>query len=186
MAEYVELFPDDGVLRGDWSPRYMPNMMVPQIALEVLKPDAPLFVLLRDPIDRFSSAMRYAKSLKRIKNDYEERAIIRGHQFGQYASNLEGWSAIFPKERFVILTYEEVRDDVEAACKVFWGALGVDPHRLKDPYGRVKRPTEGKIDWEWPAGMREALIRHYLPQVRWLGDHWGVEVHRWRNFKELL
>jgi len=64
--------------------------------------------------------------------------------------------------------------------------MGVKPHRLKDPYGRVKAPTEGKIEWDFPEGTREALVAHYLPQVLWLRDHWGVDVKRWRSFETLV
>lgn len=184
--EYLALFPDDGIYRGDWSPRYMPLMTVPAMAKRLISDETPLFVLLRDPVERLGSAMRYSKKRKRLKSDYNEPALSRAHQFGQYAGALEGWKSYFPKERFVILTYEEAREDVQAACEVFWRALGVDSHKLKDPYGRVKPATEGEIKWELPEGTREALIAHYLPQVTWLRDHWSVDVSRWRSFQGLV
>lgn len=186
IEEYLELFPDDGILRGDWSPRYLPNAAVPHVAKQVMGADAPIFVLLRDPVDRFGSAMRYAKARGNIQNDFEERPIIRAHQFGQYGGALEAWASVFSRDRFVIQTYEEVRDDVQAACEVLWKALGVESHRLRHAYGRVKPATEGRIDWQWSEGMREVLVHHYLPQVVWLRDHWGVDVKRWRNFEGLV
>lgn len=185
--EYLELFPDDGILRGDWSPRYMPLMTVPHVAKRVIAEDAPLFVLLRDPVERLGSAMRFAKKkAKKNWTDFNDQSMSRAHQFGHYASALEGWATVFPKDRFVIMTYEEARDDVQAACGVFWKAMGLEPHRLKDPYGRVKPPTEGSIKWELPEGAQEALAAHYLPQVVWLRDRWGVDVQRWRSFASLV
>lgn len=183
---YLDLFPDDGVLRGDWSPHYMPSMVVPHIARRVAQEEAMIFVLLRDPVERLASGMRLAKKAGRIPTDFHEPWVVRAHQYGQYASCLEGWTAAFPRDRFVILTYEQVLEDVEAACEVFWSALGLERHRLKDPYRRVKPETEGKVDWHWPEGTREALIKHYLPQVRWLRDDWDVDVSRWANFRGLL
>ena len=183
--EYLDLFPDDGILRGDWSPRYLPLMIVPAIARRVVKEGAPLFVLLRDPVERLQSAMRYGKR-RGLKSDFHEPPLSRAHQFGQYAGGLEGWATAFPRERFVVLTYEEMRDDVQAGCEILWRALGLDPHPLEDPYRMVKPPTEGAIEWRLPEGTREALVAHYLPQVLWLRDHWGVDVKRWRSFEGLV
>ena len=183
---YLDLFPDDGLLRGEWSPYYMPSMIVPHIAARVTRDDTLIFALLRDPVERLASGMRLAKRAKRIPTDFHEPWVVRAHQYGQYASSLEGWAVAFPRERFVILTFEEALEDVQKACELFWGAMGLDPHRLADPYRKVKRPTEGTVDWNWPEGTREALIAHYLPQVKWLRDNWGVDVYRWRNFEEPL
>ena len=184
--EYREFFPDDGVLRGDWTPLYMPSMLMPQLAKRVIRPEAPLFVLLRDPVERLASGMRLAKRGKRIPSDFYEPWIARAHQFGHYAAHLDGWTTHFHRDRFVIVTYEEAQEDVARTCKLFWAAMGVDPHPLKEPRRLVKPPTAGKVDWEWPEGTREALIAHYLPGVRYLRDEWGVEVHRWRSFEGRL
>ncbi len=183
---YLQLFPDDGILRGDWSPSYLPNMVVPHIAARLAKDDVRLFVLVRDPVERLASGMRLAKKAKRIPKDFHEPWVARAHQYGHYASSLEGWAAAFPRDRFFIYVYEEARDDVEKACAFFWRAMGLDPHPLTDPYQRVKKATEGAVDWHWPEGTREALTRHYLPGVRWLRDEWGVDVTRWKNFEGLL
>lgn len=183
---YLDLFPDDGFLRGEWSPHYMPSMIVPHIAARVVREGAPLFVLLRDPVERLASGMRLAKRANRIPTDFHEPWVARAHQYGHYASSLEGWAVVFPRDRFVILTYEEAAEDVEKACELFWGAIGVDPGPLTDPHRKVKPSTEGKVDWRWPEGTREALIAHYLADVKRLRDDWGVDVYRWRNFQGRL
>lgn len=183
---YLELFPDDGILRGDWSPHYMPSMIVPPIAARLARDDAAIFVLLRDPVERLASGMRLAKRYNRIPTDFHEPWVARAHQYGQYASCLEGWTSYFARERIYIYVYEEARDDVDKACAFFWAGLGLDPHPLTEPYKMIRKPTEGKVDWDWPEGTREALVKHYLPQVRMLRDDWGVDVSRWKNFEGLL
>lgn len=184
--EYLALFPDDGIRRGDWSPRYLPSMLVPHVAKRLIRDDAPLLVLLRDPVERFGSAMRHAKNLGKIRSDYHERPIIRAHQFGQYGSSLEGWASVFGRDRIHVQTYEQAQEDVQRVCDVFWDAMGLKPHRLENAYGRVKAPTEGSVKWEWPEGARETLVQHFLPQVLWVRDHWGVDVKRWRSFEGLV
>src|SRR4051812_49516016 len=57
--DYLSLFPADGVRRGEWTPQYLRHASVPAAAARLV-PDAPVLVLLRDPLDRFRSAMRLA------------------------------------------------------------------------------------------------------------------------------
>src|SRR3954453_3892110 len=56
-ADYLELFPPDAVRRGEWTPQYLRHASAPAAAARLL-PDAPVLVLLRDPVERFRSAMR--------------------------------------------------------------------------------------------------------------------------------
>ena len=58
-ADYLSLFPADGVRRGEWTPQYLRHASVPAAAARHV-PDAPVLVLLRDPVERFRSAMRLA------------------------------------------------------------------------------------------------------------------------------
>lgn len=186
VEEYLGFFPDDGILRGDWSPLYGPSMIVPHIAKCVLQPGAPLFMLLRDPVERFASGLRHSKRNGHLPTDFNYLMLARAHQFGHYAAHLDGWASVFPRDRFVILTYEEVLEDETKACEIFWRAMGLDPHPLEGSRRMVKPSTVGKVEWNWPEGSRDALVAHYLPGVRYLRDAWGVDVHRWRSFQGLL
>jgi hypothetical protein len=58
-SAYLDLFPDDGVRRGDWTPQYLRHSSMPGTVAR-LDGDAPIFVVLRDPVERFRSAMRLA------------------------------------------------------------------------------------------------------------------------------
>src|SRR3954468_80033 len=55
--DYLSLVPRDGVRRGEWTPQYLRHASVPAAAARLV-PAAPVLVLLRDPVDRFRSAMR--------------------------------------------------------------------------------------------------------------------------------
>ena len=56
---YKDKFSDSKIHFGEFSPAYMRALWVPELALEVLPSDAPIFVLLRDPLDRFASGLRH-------------------------------------------------------------------------------------------------------------------------------
>lgn len=57
--EYESLFDDDHLLLGEFSPAYMRSVWACELTLEVLAPDAPVIVMVRDPIDRFASGLRH-------------------------------------------------------------------------------------------------------------------------------
>ena len=52
-SDYLELFPADGVRRGEWTPQYLRHASAPATAARLLGPDVPVLVLLRDPVERF-------------------------------------------------------------------------------------------------------------------------------------
>src|SRR5271167_2527938 len=55
---YAEYFPrPEGVLTGEWSPSYLPSPWVPAM-LAATAPRARLLVLLRDPVERYISALQ--------------------------------------------------------------------------------------------------------------------------------
>lgn len=57
-AEYRETFSSEDLMLGEWTPYYMRAAWVPQVVADILPPDTPILVLLRDPIDRYASALR--------------------------------------------------------------------------------------------------------------------------------
>lgn len=57
--EYVETFAHEETLLGEFSPSYMRTLWVCDLTLEVLPDDAPIIVMVRDPLDRFASALRH-------------------------------------------------------------------------------------------------------------------------------
>ena len=56
--DYVDTFSDEDLKLGEWTPYYMRASWVAEIVADVLPADTPILVLVRDPIDRFASAMR--------------------------------------------------------------------------------------------------------------------------------
>jgi len=57
-AEYRETFTDDEVKLGEWTPYYLRAAWAAEIIADVLPNETPILVLVRDPIDRFASALR--------------------------------------------------------------------------------------------------------------------------------
>lgn len=179
--DYTELFPADGLFRGDFTPRYLNNASVPVVAAALLPRRAPVVAILRDPVERFASALRKrTKTPARTRWPYEA-ALAYAQWAGMYAGQLALWESVVGRERMLVLTYEAVREDPAAACTSVWERIGVAPVDLLDP-ARPSTSSAGEIAWQWPDGLRDSLVTLYAPQVEMLADRWGVRTDLWPSF----
>lgn len=171
---YLDLFPADGVRRGDWTPQYLRHASAPATVAR-MSSDEPIFVVLRDPVERFRSAMRLAAT--RGKSWPYPVPITVQTWTGCYADQLDMWAAAVGRDRLHVLVYESVRDDPQGTLDRLWRAIGVDPVPLRD-VARESGSTS-RADWEWTPGLEESLRVLYRPQVERLASDWGLDVSRW-------
>ena len=175
-SAYLELFPDDGIRRGDWTPQYLRHASAPATAARLLEPGAPVLVLLRDPIDRFVSALRLAAT--RAKSPWPYPVPITVQTFsGFYADQLAMWAHHVGRPRLHVMVYESVRTDPQRAVDEVWALLEVEPVPLQD----VDRPSRSSSQASWtpPEGLLDSLEVLYRPQVRRLVDDWGLDLSAW-------
>jgi sulfotransferase family protein len=178
-ADYLDLFPDDGVRRGEWTPQYLRHASAPGAAARLV-PEAPVLVLLRDPVERFRSAMRLAATRAAAGNPspWPYPVPITMQTFtGFYADQLAAWAASVGKERMVVMVYEQVRRDPRPAVEAVWRRVGLEPV----PLARVDEASgsSSRAAWEWPAGLRESLQVMYRPQLSRLENDWGLDLSDW-------
>lgn len=183
-AAYRRLFEDGSAMRrGEFTPAYLRLPHVPALLAETCPEPPLLLVILRDPVARYHSAMRwYAEQ----REDRRRRPTPRTHrQFteqavwaGMYATQLEFWSRVFDRDRFVVLQYEAVRLDPASAVTGVVERLGLDPA----PIGGADRPsstsTDARDDVAFP-GLDDALRSAYRPEVARLADTWGIDPSLW-------
>ncbi|PUA79264.1 hypothetical protein C7S10_19735 [Nocardioides currus] len=175
-SAYLDLFPADDVRRGEWTPQYLRHASAPATAARLLGPDAPVLVLLRDPVDRFVSAMRLAAT--RAKSPWPYPVPITVQTFsGFYADQLAMWAHHVGRSRLRVMVYETVRADPQSAVDAVWTELGLSPVRLQD----VDRPSRSSSQASWtpPDGLLESLEVAYRPQVARLMDDWGLDLAAW-------
>ncbi|GAB6987183.1 sulfotransferase [Nocardioides pyridinolyticus] len=176
--EYLRLFPDDGIKRGDFSPSYLRHPSV-GLAVPQLVPDAPIVVLLRDPVDRFRSAMRLA--VTRGKTELSGTPTSLQTWAGYYADQLDVWASQVGRERLVVQVYEQAAQDPQAAVEAVWSRMGLTAVPLEAVDERSRSSSAPDAAWAWPEGMQDALRRLYRPQARRLADDWGLDLSSWRS-----
>lgn len=151
-------------LNIDSSPYYLFHPAVPR-RMHVLLPDAKLIVLLRDPVRRAYSHYWHERDKGREKLEFEaaiaaeagrlgdaherladgtlERSFAHQHfsyvARGRYAEQLEAWFDVYPRERFLILKFEDLAKEPLATLNATLGFLGLPPAAAVDLEARNTR-----------------------------------------------
>jgi hypothetical protein len=187
VEAYHRLFPrPPGSIVGEWTPRYMLDFWSIQL-LARAAPEARILILLRDPIERFLSAV--ARLLKmevdgdvRMSSAMMADCVHRGMYFDQVRQVFE----VFPREQVLVLQYERcTRDPVEqmAATLSFLGLDPLKPERTK----RLTRPSSGTGNRpHLTPEMRSGLVTRFADDVRRLEELCPeIDVSLWPNFADL-
>ncbi len=162
-----------------------------------LVPDAKLIVLLRNPVERafsgyglqraigtedlsFADAIdredaRLAGEEERLLADPGYRSLSHRHHSyrarGRYAEQLERWFAVFPRDRFLILSSEQFFADPAAAVRQVVEFLGLPDRPL--PAFRVPPSSATRSPIE--SGIREQLAAEFAEPNRRLYELLGVD-----------
>jgi hypothetical protein len=193
--EYRELF--RGAYSGEFTPGYLRWLWVPELVRRACGQDLVLIVLLRDPIERFSSLLRYA-AYRRFRatgrrrpprGRYAANLGTMGTWGGMYAAQLRAWTARFPRDRFVVDQYERVQLDPQAAVERVWSRIGLtDTVALTDVGERRQAsvPPGAKLpEIRLPPELEATLRDAYEADVRELASEWPIDLALWPNFAGL-
>jgi hypothetical protein len=184
-AWYRAHFPTEAALAarravtGEATPYYLFHPLAPERAAALL-PEARLLVLLREPVARAFSHYQHSRARGREPLGFEaalEREAERlaaeadrpgfAHQHfsyfarGCYAQQLRRWLAVFPRERLLVLRFEELEADPSACVDRAVAFLGLPPAALPPPPVR-NRGAYPPLD----AALRAELARRYAPHNR--------------------
>ncbi len=178
---YLKQFPNDGVLRGEWTPDYLPCIWSAAIIRDLIPEDTPLLVVLRDPVERFASAMRLESTRSTLPSPILADRFVGGYGVwcGMYLHQLETWASIVGRERLLVAQYETVRKNPQDWASHVWRVLDLQPVTLRNSKQRseTSRPT----GWAWPDGLKSTLVEHYRPQRNGLEQKWGIDTSLWTD-----
>ncbi|WP_426244637.1 sulfotransferase family protein [Nocardioides sp. LHG3406-4] len=176
LSAYLDLFPGDELRRGEWTPQYLRHSSAPFTAARVLAPEAMVLAILRDPVERFLSAMRLAATRATSPWPYPVPITVQTFS-GFYADQLAMWANAVGRDRMVVMVYEDVRRRPQAAVDSVWAGLGLSPVPLTD----VDRPSRSSshATWAAPEGLVESLGVLYRPQLSRLERDWGLDLSSW-------
>ncbi len=128
IAWYLDFFASaDGFKAvGEVTPNYINiKQAIPRI--HDILPDAKLFVILRNPVDRAYSAYRLLNSQFKDMN-FETAVKTSGYlvKVSLYAEDLERLYKYFSTSQVRIFLYEDIKQDPQSALESLFAFLGVD------------------------------------------------------------
>ena len=118
-------------------------------------PEARIILLLRDPIDRFRSGVEFGLTRGYTYN----RSVIEAFHRGLYAGQVARLFAHVPRERVLVLLYEELRADPSTQRRRTAEFIGMDPDRFP-------APIEAGAPTKRPHRDDGAKNRELFPEVR--------------------
>jgi hypothetical protein len=147
-ARYARYFPrPEGSITGEWTPTYMSDYWIVPLLAEAA-PEARYVIMLRDPVERYHSAIAPALKRSRERADDVLSAIIASNAVlhSMYHGQVKRAFEILGRDRVLILQYE---------------------HCVDDPIGQMQR-TQRFLGLEPLTAMPEAL-GHHVPSGRAFG-----------------
>jgi hypothetical protein len=137
VAAYHARFPRPGSgVVGEWSPRYLYDAWTLPL-LRRAAPGAKLLVLLRDPVERYQSALSYRLAEDRRHGKWVTMTDVV-HR-GRYASQLRALHAFFAPEQVLVLQYEQCLAQPLAQYERTLAFLGVEPGEPPRSIRRLQR-----------------------------------------------
>lgn len=176
--EYTRYFPRPvGMLRGEWTPRYLSDFWVPA-QLAVAAPRAKVLVMVRDPVDRYLSGVRHGLAAGVLDGPtLASEAVSRGY----YGRQLEGLYRHIPRGQVLVLQYERCLREPLDQLRRTYEFLGLDPYVPQDLARPVnvsrgeslKLPSEMKVDLVVRYADDVALLQRLVPDL---------DLSLWPNF----
>lgn len=184
-AGYYDYFPRSGDdVVGEWSPLYMSAPWVPKL-LARAAPDTRLMVLLRDPIERYLSALQHNTRVATEQGtSLSELAPIEAFMRGLYHTQLTGLLAHFDRSQILVLQYERcTREPLPELRRTFMflGLKDIEftPNIKTHPHLQPKKP---QLDPETLDAYVQAYSQDVLSLVKLFPE---LDLSLWPNFAQL-
>lgn len=183
--DYLRLFrAQPGRLNGEITPSYGILDVDDIRRVHRVAPKAKIVLLLRDPVDRAWSALKYRRLRRGATENLErlDEVIPRLESRGQlargdYRSAIDRWHSVYPADAFVYAFYDDISARPDAMLRELVTALGVRNTTFDfgaGRQGRVNPSSAGHI----PPEIERYLARQHLPMLHAIADL-GPRVQEW-------
>jgi Sulfotransferase domain len=180
---------------GEATPGYMMWRHDPRVVAQQMKrlvPDARLFAVLRNPVDRANSAMvhhiKYERlhPRSRLRDLTEKKApaddrlgLVAG---GWYAASLKPFRDLFDDQLLVVL-HDDIRDDPRGVYKSALDHVGASPGFVPPELDEIVYSNQQGESSQWKrdisADDREELYRFFRDDLRDLEQMIGRDLSMW-------
>jgi hypothetical protein len=149
---YRAQFDPDAPVRGETSPNYTADPIFAGVPdrMHAVVPDARLIFLVRDPLERIAAHWVHNVAKGRAEGDLAQTLRARSTYVARsrYHQQLQGFLALYPRDRILVLEQEDLRSHRGATLREAFEFVRVDPEfthpRFREERhktGRKKAPT---------------------------------------------
>lgn len=184
---YASLFARSAApLRGEITPAYSILDAEDVARVRSLAPGLRIIFLLRNPIDRAWSQVRFdwtRGAFADIDDLQQVQALIdspRQTLRGDYLRTLELWEAQFPQEQLFVGFYDDISRPPQRLHGEVCRFLGLDP-ALGQATKQLDRKFNVSQERKMPDEVRRYLVRKYQPDLRRLAARFGGHAARWEQ-----
>jgi sulfotransferase family protein len=188
-ALYERYFPRPAHARlvGEWTPRYLYD---PWVAAQLAQaaPRARVLVMLRDPVERYVSGVRWQSRLLDGSGGGTvptlEMIVEQQRRRSLYAQQVRRLLEAFPREQVLVLQYERCRDRYAEELERTYGFLGLEHSFRPAPDGNApETPREGGM----PDAERADMAREYAADVKRLVEIVPeIDPSLWPSVRDLV
>lgn len=172
-----------GMLAGEFTPRYLVDVATAPL-LARAAPAARLLVLLRDPVTRIDSHMRWPNTGQPMLPMFKAAdALHRCHYHAQLTHLLQS----FPRDQLLVLQYERIATEALALYRAALAHIGVDdvdfvPDGLGERVLANTTPPVGLL-----PSTHAAVVDYLRPEMARLAADFGdvVDLSLWPDFADL-
>ena len=178
---YEAHFTEPTPIRGESSTFYTRCHVYPGVAerMHSVIPNARLIYVLRDPVERIPSQYRQRMLMGKEPRSFSEALedLSDDNMYlndSRYYMQLEQYLPFYPKERILVLSFEELRDQRLATLKKTFQFLGVDASFTSNAYTEIRNRSVDKLPRNWLGRQVKKIpfrrnMRQLLPPA----------MHRW-------
>lgn len=173
-----------GKVRGEITPSYSILDGNDVRAIHSVLPELRLIFMMRNPIDRAWSHVRFdwttgrfagIDSMERIKAFIDSpNQSLRG----DYLRTLDTWKAYFPPEQFFVGFYDDVMGNPAELLADLHRFLGVSP-RAYETGDRVNEKIFSSREKRIPEELLRYLAEKYRPAIEQLSERFGGHASSW-------
>ena len=183
---YNSLFAEGrGKVKGEITPAYSILSVKDIRHIKELFPNLKLILLLRNPVERAWSQVRFLIKTGRLNKSLTIEEMIKfiDSPFqvsrSDYFSILSRWKKVFPSTQFFIGFYDEVIESPRELLSSLYVFLKTDP--IKSSFKNLSIKSNASPIIEMPAEIREYLIVKYTAEIEKL-----ISIHHSPYFEKWL
>ncbi|MFO0828318.1 MAG: sulfotransferase [Phycisphaerales bacterium] len=185
-AWYRSLFASGrGRLRGEITPSYSILDAKDVARVRELFPDLRVIYVLRNPIDRAWSHVRFAWTIGALRdiNDVDEVAAFVASPMqalrSDYLRTLSIWRGCYPERQIHVGFYDEIVSEPDRALAAVLEFLGLPP--LPAGVATLTDKVNPSRAVDMPPAIRQLLERAYASQIEELAGMFGGWCEAWRR-----